>query len=427
MTGIGRIRSCARSTSPSDDRGRDARPAGRGGQDAGGVGGPLIYALEERDRKALFFGFDLFRTDFPLAGGLPPNPLQGAALAEPGRPRPVEPPAAGGQPILLPVEHGVTTATVRTPSGVACGQVNRAWSFTDTDEVGIYAVVTGRGETKVAVNLMNADESDLTRSRADLRGGGAARVPAVLNPARAVAVLRDLPCCCSPSRASSTGGARPGPSRAAPRLGDRWALACAARCSRAAPVADQADDPAWADRLTSRSCSTCRQREPGRARERVPASRPSRSPRSAGRPGGRVVFGEEAMVDQPLRPTSKIERPQPTSRARHQSRAGPAARPGHRAARQANRSCSSPTDARTWATARVAQAAKTRAPTSTTCRPLPSAGVCGVDVAAPEVKVRRALPGQGVAWSQAEAQGRLSLYRNGSSSARSGAPRPART
>ena len=35
------------------------------------MGGPLIYALEEPDRKAIFVGFDLFKTDFPLRVAFP--------------------------------------------------------------------------------------------------------------------------------------------------------------------------------------------------------------------------------------------------------------------------------------------------------------------------------------------------------------------
>ena len=35
------------------------------------TGGPLVYTLEERDRKAVFFGFDLFKTDFPLRVAFP--------------------------------------------------------------------------------------------------------------------------------------------------------------------------------------------------------------------------------------------------------------------------------------------------------------------------------------------------------------------
>ena len=70
---------------------------------------------------------------------------------------------ATGQPILLPAPHGVSTVTVTTPSGrTVQGRVTRgAISFTETDETGIYTLATARGETRVAVNLMNAEESNL--------------------------------------------------------------------------------------------------------------------------------------------------------------------------------------------------------------------------------------------------------------------------
>ena len=50
-----------------------------------------------------------------------------------------------------------------TPSGRSVrAQVTRGViSFTETDEVGVYTVATSRGETKVAVNLFNPDESEL--------------------------------------------------------------------------------------------------------------------------------------------------------------------------------------------------------------------------------------------------------------------------
>ena len=79
-----------------------------------------------------------------------------------------------GQPILLPVEHGVTTATVTTPSGrTVQAQVTRGLaSFTDTDEVGVYRVVTSRGETKVAVNLdERGGVGSHSAARAHVRGG----------------------------------------------------------------------------------------------------------------------------------------------------------------------------------------------------------------------------------------------------------------
>ncbi|HTI53247.1 MAG TPA: VWA domain-containing protein, partial [Verrucomicrobiae bacterium] len=140
------------------------RPLAAGKTLVEAVGGPLIYALEERDRKALFFGFDLFRTDFPLRVAFPLILSKGLRWLSPVGLDQSSLQLQTGQPILLPVEHGVTTATVRTPSGRSVrAQVNRGMaSFTETDEVGVYTVVTGRGETKVAVNLMSADESDLT-------------------------------------------------------------------------------------------------------------------------------------------------------------------------------------------------------------------------------------------------------------------------
>ena len=54
-------------------RGCAAHPAPRGGTPPGGSGGRArsIYALEEQDRKAIFIGFDLFKTDFPLRVAFP--------------------------------------------------------------------------------------------------------------------------------------------------------------------------------------------------------------------------------------------------------------------------------------------------------------------------------------------------------------------
>src|SRR5262249_6579168 len=70
---------------------------------------------------------------------------------------------SAGQPILLPVEHGVSSVTVVTPSGRSVkGQVTRGVvSFTETDEVGVYTLTTSRGEMRVAVNLTDAEESNL--------------------------------------------------------------------------------------------------------------------------------------------------------------------------------------------------------------------------------------------------------------------------
>jgi Ca-activated chloride channel family protein len=127
------------------------------------LGGPLIYALEEPERKAILVGFDLFHADLPLRVAFPlivsnalrwlhPSGLDHASLQ-----------LASGQPVSVPVAHGVDSVTVTTPGGHRVdGRVTRGVaSFTDTSEVGIYSIATPRGETRVAVNLMDAVESDI--------------------------------------------------------------------------------------------------------------------------------------------------------------------------------------------------------------------------------------------------------------------------
>ena len=139
------------------------RPLAAGRPLVEAVGGPLIYALEEPDRKAIIVGFDLFKTDFPLRVAFPlilsntlrwlhPAALDQSSLQ-----------LAAGQPILLPVAHGITSATVTTPSGrtVKAPVTRGVVSFTETDEVGLYTLSTARGDLRVAVNLMDADESNL--------------------------------------------------------------------------------------------------------------------------------------------------------------------------------------------------------------------------------------------------------------------------
>jgi len=139
------------------------RPLAAGRPVVEAVGGPLVYALEEPDRKALFVGFDLFKTDFPLRIAFPLVLSNTLRWLHPAGLDQSSFQFTTGQPILLPAPHGVSTVTVTTPSGrTVQGRVTRgAISFTETDEAGIYTLATARGETRVAVNLMNAEESNL--------------------------------------------------------------------------------------------------------------------------------------------------------------------------------------------------------------------------------------------------------------------------
>ena len=176
------------------------------------------------------------------------------------------------------------------------------------------AVVTGRGETRVAVNLMNSDESDLTPQP----------LPTFVETARPesapVLIVRELwPFFVVLALLlfavegflywrRQTGG-RFGLPRG---LGDRWALGL--RCALLAMLLlslTKPTIPRWADRLNvtflldvSDSVSLAARESAYRfAAQAVGSMQP-------GDQAGVVVFGEEAMVDQPLRTTAKIERPQ---------------------------------------------------------------------------------------------------------------------
>src|SRR5437660_5606953 len=164
------------------------RPLAAGRPLVEAVGGPLIYALEEPDRKALFVGFDLFKTDFPLRVAFPLILSNGLRWLHPAGLDQASLQLTAGQPILLPVEHGVTSVSVNTPGGrTVKAQVTRGVvSFTETDEVGVYTLSTAKGETKIAVNLADADESDITPRPLPT---AAARATEAVTP---VAVQREL-------------------------------------------------------------------------------------------------------------------------------------------------------------------------------------------------------------------------------------------
>jgi Ca-activated chloride channel homolog len=400
------------------------RPLAAGKTLVEAVGGPLIYALEERDRKALFFGFDLFRTDFPLRVAFPLILSKGLRWLSPVGLDQSSLQLQAGQPILLPVEHGVTTATVRTPSGRSVrAQVNRGMaSFTETDEVGIYTVVTGRGETKVAVNLMNADESDLTPQPVPTFVEGARpESPPVLIQRELWPFFVMLALLLFALEGFLYWRRQTGGRLNLPRgLGDRWALGL--RCALLAVLLlslTRPTIPRWADRLNvtflldeSDSVSLAARESAYRfAAQSVAAMQP-------GDQAGVVVFGEEAVVDQPLRPTSKIERPQAhvpgrgTNLAQALQLGLATAPPG-----QANRFVLLTDGRQNMGNAiAVAQAAKDAgADIYYVPAPLtfPQEVVVESMVLPQEVKFGEPFQAKVVAWSQAEAQGRLSLYRNG--------------
>jgi len=400
------------------------RPLAAGRALVEAVGGPLLYALEEPDRKAIFIGFDLFKTDFPLRVAFPlilsntlrwlhPAALDQSSLQ-----------LAAGQPILLPVAHGISSATVNTPSGRAVkALVTRGVvSFTDTDEVGVYTLSTGRGDLKLAVNLGDGDESDVTPhplpTPAPTAAGASPPVPIQreLWPlfvliAAALLALEGL----LYWRRQTAGRFR------MPAVtGDQWALAV-----RGALVIVllltllRPTLPRWVDRLNvvflldhSDSVSLV-------ARERAYrfVSEAVRHLKSGDRHEV-IVFGEEAVVDQALSNRPGIDRPKATVSGRGTNifqaiqLALATLTPGH-----ANRIVML-TDGRQNAGNALAgaQAAKdARADIFYVPAPLTfTQEVVAESMLLPqEVKYGEPFQAKVVAWSHKDTQGRLSLFRNG--------------
>jgi uncharacterized membrane protein len=400
------------------------RPLAAGRALVEAVGSPLVYALEEPDRKAIFVGFDLFKTDFPLRVAFPLILSNGLRWLHPAGVDQASLQFAAGQPVLLPVPHGVTTATVTTPSGRSVkAQITRgAVSFSETDEAGVYALSTPKGETKIAVNLADAEESNLA-PRPLPAGAPAGAVPSAPVPIQRelwpvfvfIALVLLLVEGLLYWRRQSAGRLRP-PAPA----GDRWALAL-----RGALVAVLAVTflrptlPRWVDRLNVVYLLDVSESVSLAARERAYrfVAESARYVRSGDRDSV-IVFGEEAAVDQALAHRPAVERPRSTvsGQATNLFQAIQLAQatlpPG-----QANRIVML-TDGRQNAgnALAAAQAAKdagidiyyVRAPLTFTQE------VVAESLVLPqEVKFGEPFQARVVAWSHKETQGRVSLFRNG--------------
>jgi Ca-activated chloride channel family protein len=399
------------------------RPLAAGRPVVEAVGGPLVYALEEPERKALFVGFDLFKTDFPLRIAFPLVLSNTLRWLHPAGLDQASFQFATGQPILLPAPHGVSTVTVTTPSGRAVqGRVTRGMvSYTETDEAGIYTLATARGETRVAVNLMSADESNLVPHAlpaATAQGPAAAPIPvqrelwplfvivaAILLVAEGLLYWR-----------RQTAGRR----RLPVGFNDRWALALRGALvvlllvTLARPTL-----PRWVDRMNVVFLMDLSDSVSLASRERAHrfVAEAGKHMKSGDR-NSVIAFGEQAVVDQPLAARPTIERPkaQVDGRGTNIFQAIQLALamlpPG-----EANRIVML-TDGRQNAGQAVAgaQAAKDAgADVHYVAAPLTFTQevVAEAMVLPNEVKFGEPFQAKVVAWSHKDAQGRLSLFRNG--------------
>ncbi len=125
---------------------------------------PLVYALDERGVKAVFVGFDLHRTDFPLRVAFPlfisnalrwlyPNQIENAGLQ-----------LTTGQPLTAGLPVGVPEATLTDPDGrshALRADADGRVGFVETTRAGIYALKAGAWEQRFAVNLLSDGESNV--------------------------------------------------------------------------------------------------------------------------------------------------------------------------------------------------------------------------------------------------------------------------
>ena len=400
------------------------RPLAAGRALVEATGSPLIYALEEQDRRAIFVGFDLFKTDFPLRVAFPLILSNSLRWLHPSSADQASLQFAAGQPILLPVPHGVSAATVTLPSGRSVkAQITRGMvSFSETEEVGVYSLSTPKGETKIAVNLMDADESNLTPRPlpASPAGSAAATTPVpVQRELWPVFVLIALVLLLVEGllywRRQSAGRLR-----APATVGDRWALALRGALVVVLAVSFLRPTlPRWVDRLNVVFLLDASDSVSLAARERAYrfVAEAAKHLRSGDRDSV-IVFGEEAAVDQPLAHRKAVDRPKSsvggrgTNLFQAMQLAQATLPPG-----QANRIVML-TDGRQNAgnALAAAQAAKdagidlyyVRAPLTFT-----QEVVAESMVLPQEVKFGEPFQARVVAWSHKDTQGRIALFRNG--------------
>jgi Ca-activated chloride channel homolog len=291
------------------------RPVGAGRALVDTARGPLVYALEDADRRALFVGFDLFQTDLPLRVAFPMLLSNALRWLHPAVLDQSSLQLAAGEPLRVPVPHGVAEATVTTPGGrTVPGQVSRGIvSFSETIDAGVYTVSTPVGTTRVAVNLMDAEESDLTPRALPVAAGLPPEAAALVPVERELWPLFVLLAALVLGLEAALYWRRQAGGRwHLPGGVDRWALGF--RCALLVVLAVALLRPAvprWIDRLNvvflvdhSDSVSLA-------ARER--AYRFVADALEHRRPDdhhGVIVFGEEAVVDQPLGRRAGVERPQ---------------------------------------------------------------------------------------------------------------------
>lgn len=141
---------------------------------------PLIYAVDEGKLKAIFVGFDLYRTDLPLRVAFPLFVSNALRWLSPNRLEDAGFQLRTGQPLTVNLPTGASEATLSDPAGgdhaLRADADGRA-GFVDTNRVGIYTVRAGAWEHRFALNLLDEAESNIAVRPQTPAGPGVARPP----------------------------------------------------------------------------------------------------------------------------------------------------------------------------------------------------------------------------------------------------------
>jgi hypothetical protein len=126
--------------------------------------GPIAVSVERPGQRVAYLGWDLHRSDFPLRSSFPIFVANCVDWLSGQRQRAQLVNLHTGQTIQVPLDPGATKATLTPPDGHA-RQLAVDGSLLTLNQLmraGVYRLQTGKIDRRIAVNLLDATESDLT-------------------------------------------------------------------------------------------------------------------------------------------------------------------------------------------------------------------------------------------------------------------------
>lgn len=139
-----------------------------------GSDGPLVVASEQSGRRALYVGWSLLDSDFPLRLGFPifvDNALQWLTPTGQGTGGGLS--VRAGQPFTLAAPRPGAALTLQSPDGTKTplDTASGVATIRSVDRTGVYTVTGSQFRREVAVNLLDERESDvMPRATLDLSG-----------------------------------------------------------------------------------------------------------------------------------------------------------------------------------------------------------------------------------------------------------------